>query len=96
MSINISNCVQFLNVINNQASVDMSSNSYIKELEECVGSASGGCCGREKVIQRNCDHKLYSIIDEALTNDPDLKSKIKEAFDGAEIIFALQGKSIVL
>jgi uncharacterized protein YpiB (UPF0302 family) len=94
--INISNYIEFLNVIDNQATIDMTEVAYIKELKECQESQNRSCCAQKSVISKNCNEKLYSIIDEAITNDPDLRSKIKQAFDGAEISFNLQGKQLTL
>ena len=96
MPININNYVQFLNVIDNQATVSMTDNAYIKELKKCHDSDSRACCSQKRAIQNSCNHKLYSIIDEALSNDDHLKSQIKQAFDGQEITFHLDGKEITL
>jgi hypothetical protein len=96
MPININSYVQFLNVIDNQATVNMTNNSYIKELKECKNSESRACCTQQRTISKNCNHKLYAILDEAVTNDHDLKSQIKRAFDNHEIIFSLDGKDITL
>lgn len=96
MQIEISDYAQFLNVIDNQAFVDMTEVKYINELKECQESHNRACCSQSHSIQKNCNEQLYKIIDEAATNDSDFKSKIKIAFDCEDITFKLNGKTITL
>ena len=55
MQIEISDYAQFLNVIDNQAFVDMTEVKYINELKECQESHNRACCSQSHSIQKNCN-----------------------------------------
>tara|TARA_R110002051_G_scaffold106091_3_gene179191 strand:+ start:720 stop:1013 length:294 start_codon:yes stop_codon:yes gene_type:complete len=96
MSLQIIDYREFLNVLENQGEVDLGTEPYVKELQECQESHSASCCGSKTAMLKNCNLKLYAILDEALTSRHDLRDKIKKAFGGQEVTFDLSGKKIIL
>lgn len=96
MPLQVVNYREFLNVLENQGDVIFTEEPYIKELEECRDSHDASCCSSGESMLKNCNLKLYSLLDEALTNRHDLRDKIKKAFGDQEVTFTLLGKTLTI
>lgn len=94
--IKIVNYRQFIEFIKNEGTKEILDNGYVKDLIKCMESENHACCTKKAAITKNCNHLLLSIVDEAISNDPPLRSHLLNMFGETGATFILEGKTLEL